>query len=101
MLNLYRDKEFSAHYKLICIIDVIIILVLPINIDTKICYHCILPSSVKITVILLAWEPMRHCSRLAMVVGLNPTRVICLGVFFHNTPESTEYTVLTHIGVSW
>ena len=33
----------------------------------------------------------------AKVVGLNPTRVIRLW-FVHKTRESTEYTVLTHIG---
>ena len=33
------------------------------------------------------------------LVNSNPTRVICLWFFFSRTRESTEYTVLAHIGV--
>ena len=32
-------------------------------------------------------------------MGSNPIRVICLWFFVHGARESTEYTVLTHIGV--
>ena len=40
-------------------------------------------------------------TRIAKVVGLNPTRVICRDIFFKGLGggESTEYTVLTHISV--
>ena len=41
-------------------------------------------------------KPIRHCSRIARVMGSNPTRVICLWYFFTGLGE---YTVLTHIGV--
>ena len=41
---------------------------------------------------------VRHCSRMAKVMGLNHSRVICLW-FFHRTWEITEYTVLTNISV--
>ena len=38
-------------------------------------------------------------SRIARVVGSNPARVTCLWYFFTGLGESTEYTMLTHIGV--
>ena len=43
-------------------------------------------------------ETLYHCKGdwAFKVVGLNPTRVICLGFCFHRARESTEYTVLTH-----
>ena len=37
--------------------------------------------------------------QLDYLPGSNPVRVICMRYFFHMTRESTEYLVLTHIGV--